>query len=392
VPLRITDEQRRARLAVRHRLIADADGPVEVARSVVALHSSDPGTVFLSIQARSPDKAVSDIERALYEDRTLIRHLGMRRTMWVVPTDFAATIDSSSTRALVDGQRKRLAAMFEETGVADDGMTWYEQASEEVIQSLRERGEATAREITEDVPRLSRKMTFHKKDGSVMAVVGVSTRVLFMLATEGRICRSRPLGTWISSQYRWTTVENWMGSSLPVLDRSDAQVKLLDTWLPRFGPATETDIKWWTGWPVTQIRHALARLGAVEAVLDCGAVGYLHPEDTGPVDDPGPWVALLPSLDPTTMGWKERDWYLGAHADQLFDRNGNAGPTVWADGRVVGGWAQRKSGEVVFDVLEDIGTEATAVVEEEVQRLEAWIGDIVVTPRFRTPLEKALTA
>ena len=27
---------------------------------------------------------------------------------------------------------------------------------------------------------------------------------------------------------------------------------------------------------------------------------------------PRPWAALLPTLDPTTMGWKERDWYLGA--------------------------------------------------------------------------------
>lgn len=390
--LRITDEQRRARLAIRHRLIADAEGPVEVARSVAALHSSDPGTVFLSVQARSPGTSVSDIEKALYEDRSLIRHLGMRRTMWVVPTDFVATMDSSSTRALVKGQRERLAAMFEQTGVADDGMAWYEWASLQVIQSLRQRGEATAREIKEDVPQLSEKMTFHKKDGSVMAVVGASTRVLFMLATEGRILRSRPLGTWISSQYRWTTVENWIGSSLPDLDRSDSQAELLDVWLTRFGPATETDIKWWTGWPVTQVREALGRVGAVEAELENGAVGYLHAEDTDPVDPPDPWVALLPSLDPTTMGWKERNWYLGDHADQLFDRNGNAGPTVWVNGRVVGGWAQRKTGEIVFDVLEDIGAEALSSIESEVQRLTSWLGDIVVTPRFRTPHDKVLTA
>ena len=38
----------------------------------------------------------------------------------------------------------------------------------------------------------------------------------------------------------------------------------------------------------------------------------------------------------TFMGWKERDWFLGEHAEPLFDRNGNAGPTVWRDGRVVG--------------------------------------------------------
>lgn len=391
VSLHISDEQRRARLAVRHRLLADARGPVEVARSVVALHSSDPGTVFLSVQARSPDTSPEEIEKALYEDRSLIRHLGMRRTMWVVPAEFVPIIDSSSTRALAGSQRKRIATMFEETGVTDDGMAWYDRISDDVIESLRQRREATAREITEDVPDLAQKMTFYKKDGSVMAVVGASTRVLFMLATEGKIFRSRPLGTWISSQYRWTTVENWLGYSIPVLDRAEAQHRLLDEWLPQFGPATETDIKWWTGWPVTQVRAALDRVGAVHAELDTGSIGYVHPGDTEPIDQPGHWVALLPSLDPTTMGWKERDWYLGAHAKQLFDRNGNAGPTVWVNGRVVGGWAQRKTGELVYDLLEDVGVEATAAIDSEMERLGNWVGDVVVTPRFRTPHDKVLT-
>ena len=45
------------------------------------------------------------------------------------------------------------------------------------------------------------------------------------------------------------------------------------------------------------------------------------------------------------MGWKLRDWYLPAAAADAFDRNGNAGPTLWVDGRVVGAWAQAPDGE-----------------------------------------------
>ena len=41
--------------------------------------------------------------------------------------------------------------------------------------------------------------------------VGVSTRMLFLMSTEGDIVRTRPLGTWLSSQYRWTTAEQWIG-------------------------------------------------------------------------------------------------------------------------------------------------------------------------------------
>jgi hypothetical protein len=91
------------------------------------------------------------------------------------------------------------------------------------------------------------------------------------------------------------------------------------------------------------------------------------------------------------MGWKERDWFLGGHAAALFDRSGNIGPTIWCDGRIVGGWAQRPGGELAYRLLEDVGTEATAAVEPTLDRLTGWIGGVKVTPRFRTPLERELT-
>ncbi len=82
-----------------------------------------------------------------------------------------------------------------------------------------------------------------------------------------------------------------------------------------------------------------------------------------------PWAALLPPLDPTTMGWHERAWYLGPHKQQLFDTVGNAGSTAWWDGRVVGGWRQRENGEVVIQLLEDIGREGRQALEVEAERL-----------------------
>ena len=92
------------------------------------------------------------------------------------------------------------------------------------------------------------------------------------------------------------------------------------------------------------------------------------------------------------MGWSQRAWYVGEHAAALFDRSGNIGPTVWCDGRIVGGWAQRAGGEVVVRLLEDIGTAAAARRRQEAARLTAWIGPVRVTPRFRTPLERELIA
>ena len=91
------------------------------------------------------------------------------------------------------------------------------------------------------------------------------------------------------------------------------------------------------------------------------------------------------------MGWKERDWYLGDHGPQLFDTNGNAGPTVWSDGRVIGGWAQRADGEVVVHLLEDAGRDVAAAVDAAAARLGKWLGPTRSIPRFPSPLHRTLS-
>ena len=73
-----------------------------------------------------------------------------------------------------------------------------------------------------------------------------------------------------------------------------------------------------------------------------------------------------------------------------FDHMGNAGPTVWCDGRVVGGWAQRKDGEIVYRLLEDIGRGAAAAVDAAAEEVRTLVGDVRYTPRFPTPIDQDL--
>jgi hypothetical protein len=170
-----------------------------------------------------------------------------------------------------------------------------------------------------------------------------------------------------------------------------AAARLLRRWLAAFGPGTLADMKWWTGWTTGLVKRALAQLDTADVKLAGGTPALLLAEDAEPVAAPAPWVALLPALDPAPMGWQERAWYLGEHRTACFDRSGNIGPTVWCDGRIVGGWAQRKqTGEVVVRRLEDVGADAQAAIAQEAARLQDWIGDVRVTPRFRTPLEREL--
>jgi len=186
-------------------------------------------------------------------------------------------------------------------------------------------------------------------------------------------------------------MDTWIGAPLPRTDRAAAQAELARRWLRTYGPGTLKDISWWTGWTLGDTRRALAATGVVEVELDEGT-GFALSEDLESTPRSEPWIALLPALDSTTMGWKERSWFLGPHAKRLFDVNGNAGPTVWSDGRVVGGWAQRRSGEVAIDLLENVGTEKRGAIEEQAERVRAWLGATRIVPRFRTPIETALAA
>jgi hypothetical protein len=313
----------------------------------------------------------------------------MRRTLFVVPVEMAPLLHNSSTVSLIATERKRLASMVEGAGIATDGKAWVEKAEEKTLEALRARGEAVATELSKDVAELRERITFYRKDGSVFTTVGMSTRVLFLLATEGRIVRGRPRGSWVSSQYRWVPIENWIGGPIPEMTKADAQAALLRRWLRAFGPGTETDIRWWTGWAAVQVRAALATIGAVEVEVELGPA-YVLPDDVEPVEPVRPWVALLPSLDPTTMGWKVRDWYLGPHYPRLFDRSGNAGQTVWVDGRIVGGWGQRSDGSITWELLEDVGRDAKSEIERHAAELQDWMGDTLVVARFRSPLDRAL--
>ena len=387
---RVGVRERRARLGARHRLASRAATVEEAAGSVVGLHSSDPATVYLSSWARVDGFEPTDLEDALYDRRSLVRMLGMRRTLFVVPVDLAPVMHEACTKALIPGQRARLVRMLEEQRVAPTGRgeAWLAKVSAETLAAIAARGEATARELTADVPELGAKLTIGQ--GKTWAgTVGVSTRVLFLLATEGPIVRTRPLGTWTSGQYRWATTEHWLGAPLRGIDHAEACSELLGRWLRSFGPATMTDIRWWTGWSAALAKRTLGGIDAVQVRL-ADDVGYMLADDLDRVDDAGPWVALLPGLDPTAMGWKDREWYLGDRATDLFDRNGNAGPTVWANGRVVGAWAQTDQGEVVVELFARLDAATRARLDAERGRLAAWLGDVRIRPRFGTPLAKEL--
>ena len=391
--LRITAAQRRARLGWRHRLAggALAASPEQVARSLVAVHSTDPSSVYLAVLARmTPAAGLSSVDRALYEDRTLIRLLGMRRTVFVAPLDNAALIQAACSRAVAARERRKVLSWLTETGVGPHPEAWLAEAEEAALAALAARGAATAAELATDDARLATELVL-AAGKSYQGRQTIASRVLFLLAAQGRAVRGRPRGSWTSHQYRWAPLAAWCPAGLADWDTAAAEVELARRWLAAYGPATADDLQWWTGWGKTQVRRVLAELAPAEVDLD-GVAGIALAGDLEPAPEAPPWVALLPGLDSTPMGWRAREWFLGKHGARLFDRFGNVGPTLWWDGRIVGGWAQASDGEIVCRFLEDAGSAAVAAAAGAAERLSAVLGDVRLSPRTRgmTWLEEEL--
>ena len=385
--------QRRARLVERHRLAVPADAVVDAVDAMIALHGTDPTAVYLSAWART-GCAADEVDEAVYAERWLVRMLGMRRTMFVVPAELVPVVQAACTDDVARRLRRQLEKDLAAGAVGDgDPAGWLRDVGSGVVRALLARGGgASGAQLSELEPRLRTQLSY-APDKSYGGPANITSRVLVLLGAEGHLVRGHRRGGWSSGQFEWFATSAWLSPAADGagLGADAARVELARRWLRSFGPAPAADLQWWSGWTGGQTKAALAALPAVEVELD-GQPGVALADDLEFPAAIAPVAALLPGLDPTPMGWQARDWFLGRHRTALFDRTGNIGPTVWWQGRVVGGWAQRSSGEVVWRLLEDIGADGAAAVSLQVSRLEAWLGANRLTPRFRTPLERELSA
>ena len=406
--VRVSVAQRQARLTERHRLSAfpaATEAPAasvgSVAESLVALHATDPATVYLSAWART-GCAAADVDAALYEGRTVVRMLGMRRTVFVVPAGLADVVQAACTDDVAKRMRRGLEKDLAGGGVGDgDPGGWLRSVEDGVLRALAARGGgASGAELSVDEPRLRTQLVY-APDKSYGGVVNITSRVLVLIAAEGRTIRGHRKGGWTSGQFQWFLPGAWLrrdaapsgdsGASLGAgLDAGAARIELARRWLRAFGAdqhptcvVGRMDRRPDEG----RARRAAGDRGRPRRAARGGARRRPRlPRRSAAVGRPA--ARARPDADGLAVAvvvpGAARAGAVRPHRQHRADR-------VVA-GRVAGGWAQRASGEVVYRLLEDIGGDGAAAVEAAAASLEAWLGASRVTPRFRTPLERELSA
>ena len=382
--------ERRTRLARRHHLAAEAAATdaTTAARSLIGLHATDPATIFLSARARVPGLTTADVEAALYDELTLVKHLCMRRTMFVVPDDLLAVVHVACTErdcgaAPQAARRRRRAGRHRARRRAMGARRRAHDA-----RRPRRRGCHGCPAVAPD-PRAAGQARLRR--GQELGRDDRCRREGVQLVGGGRTDPPWPAVGFVDEQPAQMDIGTGVRSgpadrcgrpcgaraSLAVGVRpGDARRRhLVDGTRGRFGAHGAR-------------RHRRGRRRS----RGRGGSGSRSPTTWCRSDLSSHGSRSCPSLDPTTMGWKRREWYVGEHAPMLFDRNGNAGPTVWSDARIVGGWSQRPTGEVVVQLLEDVGSNVAATIASETASLQAWLGDTVVTARFPTPIDRTVRA
>jgi hypothetical protein len=358
---------------------------------MTVLHATEASTVHLGLWARVPELTVADVDRALYDDRTLVKQLAMRRTLFVFPRDLLpATWASAAARTAVQ-QRKQLTKNILAAGLADDADAWIARATDEVLAIMDDGVPRTTRELRDLVPALEGRFTIGTPEKKWGGEFPIGAWVMTMLGAEGRVLRGPNAGHWRLNKPTWVRTDRWLAEAPDHRSEQEGYAELVRCWLATFGPGTETDIVWWLGATKTIVRRALVDVGAVEVGLDGGGTGWVLPDDeeTQPVE---PWAALLPTLDPTVMGWKERLLYLDpADTPYLFDVNGNAGNTAWWDGRIVGCWVQDDDAVVRVLLRREVGEDARAALDAEAERLTAWLDGVRIVNVYASPQMKGLT-
>ena len=390
---RLSDETRRALLAERQLLGStgrEDRAVLDVAEAVGPLHSTDPSSAYLQIAARalvSPEQ----IDGALYEDRMLLRHTTLRRTVHLLTHDLAVAAHGAYNHRLAPKLRTQLVAWLEASeDLAEPAGPWLEALEDEVVVAVGELDRPSGSDLSDAVPGLS--VRFEAAPGkSYSKPQRITSKVLELLIADGRIARDRPRGNdFTSGAWTYGPVTKWLPDGLGSPEPAAALADLLRARLASLPGASVVDLAWWTGLPKGQVRAALSAIDAVEVAREDEEVGFVLPDDELTPSGVAPGVSLLPGLDATPMSCKQRGWFLGEHEEALFDRSGNIGPTLWWGGRVVGGWTQREDGEVVVRFLENTGQEATSAAESEAARLGEWLGEVRVRWRYPTPLQKDL--
>jgi hypothetical protein len=337
----------------RQFLTQPAEAAVDVARRVCGLHAQVLSSADLQLWNRVRGHRPGDLDRALWEERSLVKTWLMRGTLHIVPAE-----DLPIYVAALDNRGEYSASWLRYFGTTATDMEGLLAAVADALDGAC----LTRAELTAAVePKVGKSLAQRLSSGW--------GEFLKPAARRGVLCFGPNRGQNVT----FARPDRWIGAWRE-LGRDEARTDLLRRFLTAYAPATQNDFERWLG-SVRRIHEPWTEL--TDDVLEVEPRRFALRADADREVARPRGVKLLPAFDAYVLFPHSDRPVAEPFLDRVYRKQGWISQTILERGRVVGTWThEKKRGrlEVALAPFEPLATRTRAAVEEEAKSLAAYLG------------------
>ncbi|MHA1303967.1 MAG: winged helix DNA-binding domain-containing protein [Candidatus Heimdallarchaeaceae archaeon] len=319
------------------------DNILQLTLDIGGLHATSQSTPYLSLFARLRNFKKEQLDQEAYVKRNLGKIRCMRKTVFILAKETIPHIYNATKQQY----SKRHIEYLKHLGVSQKE---YKEKANSILEVLKGKEMSTS-EI---------KKAIEIKE-NISAFINLMCDQLFLI-------RTKPVKSWRDKRHNYAIFREYFPDINTEEYTEEESIKfLIKYYLQCFGPVTENDITWWTGFNKTPTRKALKELGEEITKINIKGIEkeylLLRSDEEKLKKIKGTdkrEINLLPDLDPYLMGYKDRERYIKQeHYNYIFDRSGNATATIVLNGRVIGVWdfVSSKKPAIKYHLLKKISGE-----------------------------------
>ncbi|HLA42686.1 MAG TPA: crosslink repair DNA glycosylase YcaQ family protein [Aggregatilineales bacterium] len=347
--------------------------PIDSIMDFAPLHATDHTTPYLSLLARIEDFAWENLADRLYASRQFYRLRCMRGTIHLIPAAHKQMI-----RCIYDLREQDTYREFTEYGISMDEALELRFFITEVLQQYGAQSTATIKKLLDPELIFMHEDRYGHQNSS-------AAPVMHWMWELGLLDSGAGISDWRKKDNHFRLSDD-LPPDCEDAKRTAADVSLARWYFERYAPAAFEDWTWWAGFNVARSRAAFDALQ--DELVKVKASGifenlWLFESNvdslTASPDSVPEMVRLLPYEDALTKAYKDTRYRFydsyGLAGDVAFSKMGEAYPTIWVDGRIIGTWSwKRKASEpMTVEPFEQITKATRKRLKPEVDRVSHFI-------------------
>jgi len=319
----------------KHHLTNDfkVDDILKITNDLCGLQATGTFEPYVYLFSRKKGFRKEELDKELYKTKSLLKVRGMRNTMFIVPKNDAPLIHNATNYL----KENRFEGFF---NYSDFTRIEYNELETKILQVLKNESL-----IATDIK---------KRIGSDRNI----SIIISLMCDKLLLVRDKPPKGWKDRRNTYSLMKyNFPDLNFQNVEEIKSIQSLILRYIKSYGPVTEQDITWWTGFTKTKVKNAIDSIQLhIERINLFDEIHYIEKLDLESLKNISPQktqiINLLANLDPYLMGYKNRKRFINDEIyDFVFDRSGNATTTILLDGTVIGIWDFQSKPDPIVKIL-----------------------------------------